>query len=136
MEEPKFIATHVAKADPRSRAGEFFYVDGKDRSEEKVEEELALEKVLGLGIFNPYGTVVEEKFEDDLKRATLAELQSLARRCGLNPYMNNRLELLNAMRKDFVRYKRTNLGAPAQIVRPAAGAAEIAAILEGVEKKG
>jgi len=134
METPKFLPSHVAKPDSRALAGEFFYSDGKKRSDEEIAAETELEKTLGLGIFNPYGTVIEETFEKMLKSSTLNELQSLARRCGLNPYTNSRPDLLNAMRKDFQRYKRTNIGMPAQILRPAPGADKIAAIFEGIEK--
>ena len=128
-------AIHVAKVDERAPAGEFIYVDGKARSQERIDKDKELEGLLGLGMFNPYGTVIEETFEEMLKTSTLAELQAIARRGGLNPYANNRHELIPLMRRDFARYKRSNLDAPAQMLRPAKGAAEIAAIYEGVEKK-
>lgn len=62
-----------------------YVVDGKNRTEEEVEELQALEKLLGIARSNPFGTINEDVFTKDLETKTKTDLNNLCMRVGISP---------------------------------------------------
>lgn len=64
-----------------------------------------LEDLLGVNKISPFGTYELEVFEEDLKGATQADLQKIAQRVGLNPFIE-RSRLKPALIKEFIAYTK------------------------------
>lgn len=84
------------------------HINGKEYKE-KV---LKLEKILGVQEVNPFKTTDPEIFEDRLADMNYAEMQSLAMRVGLSPYLQ-KPQLKKALAKQFRSY---NLNATGKIL--------------------
>ena len=68
-----------------------------------VEKQKQLEELLGINKISPFGTYELEVFEDKLKQSTQADLQKLASRVGLNPFLD-KSRLKNSLKKEFIAY--------------------------------
>lgn len=82
-----------------------------------VEKQKNLEELLGINKISPFGTYELEVFEDSLKASTHSDLQKLAQRVGLNPFLD-KSRLKNALVKEFIAYsKNSRRGAIPQPIR-------------------
>ena len=70
-----------------------------------VQKQKELEELLGINKISPFGTYELEVFEDNLKGATHIDLQRIAQRVGLNPFLD-RGRLKNALIKEFKAYTK------------------------------
>lgn len=75
--------------------------NGKDFTKRQRE----LEELLGINKISPFGTYELEVFEENLKSATHADLQKLAQRVGLNPFLD-RGRLKGCLVKEFISYSK------------------------------
>jgi Rps23 Pro-64 3,4-dihydroxylase Tpa1-like proline 4-hydroxylase len=74
-----------------------FFADGKDRTLASIGK---LEKLINMGIQNPYGTLNKEIFADKIDNMLTGELQDLAKRVGVIP-QNRRDKLIEQLNKNF-----------------------------------
>jgi hypothetical protein len=72
-----------------------------------IEQQKKLEELLGVNKISPFGTNELEVFEDKLKGATQADLQKIAQRVGLNPFLD-RSRLKAALIKEFNAYTKNS----------------------------
>jgi len=79
---------------------------GEVRSEEFVSKMKRLEILLGVSQISPFGTNEIEIFEEKIREMSLSEMQSLARKVGVNPLYNRTL-LKTSLLKEF-RYNTRN----------------------------
>jgi hypothetical protein len=84
------------------------HINGKERKEQI----LKLEKILGVQEVNPFKTTDSEVFEERLAEMNYAEMQSLAMRVGLSPYLQ-KPQLKKALAKQFRSY---NLNASGKLL--------------------
>jgi hypothetical protein len=70
-----------------------------------VEKQKQLEDLLGINKISPFGTYELEVFEQNLKAATHSDLQKLAQRVGLNPFLD-KSRLKNSLVKEFISYSK------------------------------
>lgn len=70
-----------------------------------VERQKELEELLGINKISPFGTYELEVFEESLKGSTHSDLQKLAQRVGLNPFLD-KSRLKGALVKEFVAYSK------------------------------
>lgn len=70
-----------------------------------INKQKDLEELLGVSKISPFGTYELEVFEDNLKGATHIDLQRIAQRVGLNPFLD-RGRLKNALIKEFKAYTK------------------------------
>jgi len=75
--------------------------NGKDFIE-KISE---LEELLGINKISPFGTNELEVFQENLKSSTHSDLQKLAQRVGLNPFLD-KSRLKNSLVKEFIAYSK------------------------------
>jgi 3-oxoacyl-ACP reductase-like protein len=84
---------------------------GQVGTDEFVQKMRELEVLLGVSEISPFGTNELEIFEDNLKEMSLAEMQKLAQKVGLNPF-HDRPTLKNILIKEFkasTRNSRRNI---------------------------
>ena len=67
-----------------------------------------LEKILGVDQINPFGTNELDVFEEKLKAMTESDLQDIAYKVGMNPYVPGP-QLKNMLRGEFKSYNRNNM---------------------------
>jgi hypothetical protein len=72
-----------------------------------VQKQKQLEELLGINKISPFGTNELEVFEDNLKGATQADMQKIAQRVGLNPFLD-RSRLKTALIKEFIAYTKNS----------------------------
>ena len=72
-----------------------------------IAKQKSLELLLGIDKISPFGTNELEVFEDNIKGATHADLQKIAQRVGLNPFLD-RSRLKNALVKEFKAYSKNS----------------------------
>jgi hypothetical protein len=72
---------------------------------EFIEKQKQLEELLGINKISPFGTYEVEIFEEKLKNSTHSDLQSLAQRVGLNPFIDKG-RLKEALKKEFIAYSK------------------------------
>ena len=70
-----------------------------------VQKQKELEELLGINKISPFGTYELEVFEENLKSATHADLQKLAQRVGLNPFLD-KSRLKGSLTKEFIAYSK------------------------------
>jgi hypothetical protein len=70
-----------------------------------IKKQKGLEELLGIDKISPFGTYELEVFEDNLKHANQADLQKLAHRVGLNPFLD-RSRLKASLIKEFIAYSK------------------------------
>ena len=75
--------------------------NGKDFIQ-KISE---LEELLGINKISPFGTNELEVFQESLKSSTHSDLQKLAQRVGLNPFLD-KSRLKNSLVKEFIAYSK------------------------------
>jgi hypothetical protein len=80
---------------------------GLTRTPEFKEKMQKLESILGVSEISPYGTNELDIFEDKLKEMTLSDMQKLASKVGLNPFLD-RPTLKKVLIKEFSAYNRNN----------------------------
>lgn len=66
-----------------------------------------LEIILGVSEISPFGTNELEIFEDNLKEMSLADMQKLANKVGVNPF-HDRITLKNILIREFQAYTRNS----------------------------
>lgn len=81
------------------------HINGKEYKD-KV---LKLEKILGVQEVNPFKTTDPQVFEDRLAEMNYAEMQALAMRVGLSPYLQ-KPQLKKALAKQFRSYNLNATG--------------------------
>jgi hypothetical protein len=67
-----------------------------------------LENILGVSEINPFGTNELDVFEDKLKGMSESDLQDLAYKVGLNPYIPGP-QLKGVLRNEFKSYNRNSM---------------------------
>ena len=72
-----------------------------------VQKQKELEELLGINKISPFGTYEIEIFEENLKSATHADLQKLAQRVGLNPFLD-KSRLKGSLTKEFIAYSKNS----------------------------
>lgn len=72
-----------------------------------ITKQKSLELLLGIDKISPFGTNELEVFEENIKGATHADLQKIAQRVGLNPFLD-RSRLKNALVKEFKAYSKNS----------------------------
>ena len=70
-----------------------------------IEKQKELEELLGINKISPFGTYELEIFEENLKQSTHSDLQTLAQRVGLNPFID-KSRLKESLKKEFVAYSK------------------------------
>ena len=70
-----------------------------------IKKQKGLEELLGINKISPFGTYELEVFEDNLKSANQADLQKLAHRVGLNPFLD-KSRLKASLVKEFIAYSK------------------------------
>jgi hypothetical protein len=70
-----------------------------------IDKQKNLEQMLGVDKISPFGTYELEVFEENLKGATHIDLQKIAQRVGLNPFLD-RGRLKGALIKEFKTYTK------------------------------
>lgn len=74
---------------------------------EFVQKMRELEVVLGVSEISPFGTNELEIFEDNLQGLSLADMQKLANKVGVNPF-HDRPTLKNILLREFKAYARNS----------------------------
>lgn len=74
---------------------------------EFIQKQKQLEELLGVNKISPFGTNELEVFEDNLKSATQSDLQKLAHRVGLNPFLD-KSRLKACLIKEFKAYTKNS----------------------------
>jgi hypothetical protein len=90
---------------PQDELNSLEHVNGKE-FKEKIAE---LEKILGVQEVNPFKTTDLEIFEGRLAEMNYADMQSLAMRVGLSPYLQ-KPQLKKALVKEFRAYNLNYTG--------------------------
>lgn len=72
---------------------------------EFIEKQKQLEELLGINKISPFGTYELEIFEEKLKQSTHSDLQALAQRVGLNPFIDKG-RLKESLKKEFIAYSK------------------------------
>ena len=67
-----------------------------------------IESILGVDSINPFGTNELDIFEGNLKGMTTSDLQDLAYKVGINPYIHDSALKANLV-KEFKAYNRNNM---------------------------
>jgi len=81
------------------------HINGKEFKDKILE----LEKILGVQEVNPFKTTDPTIFEDRLAEMNYSEMQSLAMRVGLSPYLQ-KPQLKKALMKQFKSYNLNATG--------------------------
>ncbi len=81
------------------------HINGKEFKDKVLE----LEKILGVQEVNPFKTTEASIFEDRLADMNYAEMQALAMRVGLSPYLQ-KPQLKKALMKEFKSYNLNATG--------------------------
>jgi hypothetical protein len=74
---------------------------------EFIQKQKHLEELLGINKISPFGTNELEVFEENLKSATQSDLQKLAHRVGLNPFLD-KSRLKACLVKEFKAYTKNS----------------------------
>jgi len=82
--------------------------NNETRTPEFSKKMAELENILGVDKINPFGTNELDVFEEKLKGMTEADLQDLAYKVGLNPYVPGS-QLKGVLRQEFKSYNRNNM---------------------------
>lgn len=82
--------------------------NGETKTDEFKNKMGKLESVLGVDTINPFGTNEMDLFEDKLKGMTTSDLQDLAYKVGINPYMHDSA-LKNNLKREFQAYNRNSM---------------------------
>lgn len=90
---------------PQDELNSLEHVNGKEFKDKIVE----LEKILGVQEVNPFKTTNVEVFEARLAEMNHADMQALALRVGLSPYLQ-RPQLKKALLKEFRAYNLNSTG--------------------------
>lgn len=86
---------------------EYMKSKGMTRTPEFKEKMRELESILGVNEINTFGTNELDIFEDNLKEMTLSDMQKLANKVGVNPFLD-RPTLKSVLRKEFIASNRNN----------------------------
>lgn len=86
---------------------EIMKASGQTGSPEFVEKMKQLEVILGISQVNPFGTNEMEIFQESLKEMSTSDLQALARKVGVNPYLDRPL-LKQTLIKEFGHYTKNS----------------------------
>lgn len=70
-----------------------------------IEKQKDLESLLGINKISPFGTYELEVFEQNLKSSTQSDMQKLAQRVGLNPFLD-KSRLKACLIKEFIAYSK------------------------------
>ena len=86
---------------------EILKAEGKTGTPEFVDKMRKLEVILGISQVNPFGTNEPEIFRDNIKEMSVADLQALARKVGISPYLE-RPVLKQALLKEFDHFTKNS----------------------------
>jgi hypothetical protein len=92
--------------EPNNELNKLEHANGKEYNKERV---LELEKILGVQEVNPFKTTDSSIFEDRLAEMNYADMQALAMRVGLSPYLQ-KPHLKKALFKEFRQYNLNATG--------------------------
>ena len=81
--------------------------NGLTNTDEFKDKQRKLEEILGINTINPFGTNELDIFEEKLGNMTLADMQALAQRVGLNPYRSES-RLKKSLIQEFGFVNRNN----------------------------
>ena len=82
--------------------------NNKTRTPEFADKMSKLEAILGVDRINPFGTNELDVFENNLKGMSESNIQDLAYKVGINPYVPVQ-QLKNILRGEFKNYNRNNM---------------------------
>lgn len=77
------------------------FTNGKQYAKKQRE----LEEMLGISQISPFGTYDYDIFKQKLKESTQADLQKLAHRVGLNPFLD-KSRIKTALEREFLSYTK------------------------------
>jgi hypothetical protein len=112
-QEEEVAEAEVSKAvEPNKPRGlveelEEMKANGLTDTDEFRKKHQKLEEILGVNTINPFGTNDLDIFEEKLGNMTLADMQSLAERVGLNPY-HSESRLKKTLVEEFKFKNRNN----------------------------
>lgn len=72
---------------------------------EYIDKQKELEEILGVNKISPFGTYDLDVFKERLKELNQADLQKLAYRVGLNPFLD-KSRIKPALEKEFIAYTK------------------------------
>ncbi len=78
--------------------------------EARLDKVKRLETLLGTASTNPYGTTEYAIFEDKIKQMTVADMQGMAQKLGINPFQSSPA-LAAALKTSFVQNSKQSMGA-------------------------
>ena len=82
--------------------------------EARLEKVKKLETLLGTASTNPYGTTEYAIFEDKIKQMTVADMQGMAQKLGINPFQSSPA-LAAALKTSFVQNSKQSMGAMREV---------------------
>lgn len=82
--------------------------------EARLEKVKTLETLLGTASTNPYGTTEYAIFEDKIKQMTVADMQGMAQKLGINPFQSSPA-LAAALKTSFVQNSKQSMGAMREV---------------------
>jgi hypothetical protein len=95
---------------------EFDVTDGKYRDDkaEQIAQARELEELLGIHEMNPYKTLNQDIFEENLESMSVSEMTDLAMHVGVTPQQNSK-QLKKDLKQSFATYaKKHNVTVPSQ----------------------
>jgi hypothetical protein len=72
---------------------------------EYIERQRELEQLLGISEISPFGTYDLDIFKQKLKQSSHADLQKLAHKVGLNPFLE-KSRIKGALEREFLSYTK------------------------------
>lgn len=81
---------------------------GLNKTPEYSKKMKELEFVLGVDRVSPFGTNELDLFENKLKDMMVSDMQAIARRIGVNPYLD-KVALRNSLIREFKLYAKGNM---------------------------
>lgn len=72
---------------------------------EYIEKQKELEELLGISQISPFGTYDLDIFKQKMRESTQADLQKLAHKVGLNPFLD-KSRIKGALEKEFLSYTK------------------------------
>jgi hypothetical protein len=72
---------------------------------EYIEKQKELEELLGISQISPFGTYDLAIFKQKMRESTQADLQKLAHKVGLNPFLD-KSRIKGALEKEFLSYTK------------------------------
>ena len=111
----KIIRDEAAKfSPPQTMTLDKLELANGQTEEARLEKVKTLETLLGTASTNPYGTTEYAIFEDKIKQMTVADMQGMAQKLGINPFQSSPA-LAAALKTSFVQNSKQSMGAMREV---------------------